>query len=57
MVRQGLAEVYRGRPAKGFDNEPYLRAEEEAVRAGVGMWSLKDRYISPRVWRKRQKGS
>ncbi len=23
MVKQSLAEVYRGRPAKGFDNGPY----------------------------------
>jgi micrococcal nuclease len=30
MVRQGLAEVYRGRAAKGFDNGPYLETEEEA---------------------------
>ena len=30
MVRAGLAEVYRGRPAKGFDNGPYQEAEDAA---------------------------
>ena len=52
MVRAGLAEVYRGRPAKGFDNEPYQKAEDAARRAGVGMWSLGDKYVSPKEWRK-----
>jgi len=44
MVRQGLAEVYRGRPAKGFDNGPYLKAEAEARAAKLNMWSLGDIY-------------
>jgi micrococcal nuclease len=52
MVRIGLAEVYRGKPAKGFDNEPYQKAEDAARRAGVGMWSLGDKYISPKEWRR-----
>ena len=52
MVKGGLAEVYRGRPAKGFDNGPYQLAENEAKDAGKGMWSLGDKYISPREWRK-----
>ena len=55
MVRAGLAEVYRGKPAKGFDNEPYQKAEDAARRAGVGMWSLGDKYISPREWRRMNK--
>jgi len=42
MVRAGLAEVYRGKPAKGFDNEPYQKAEDAARR---GIWSLGDNYI------------
>ena len=37
MVKEGLAEVYRGRPAKGFDNGPYLRAEAEAREANLNM--------------------
>jgi micrococcal nuclease len=52
MVRAGLAEVYRGRPAPGFDNELYQKAEDAARRAGVGMWSLGDKYISPKEWRR-----
>ena len=52
MVKAGLAEVYRGRPAKGFDNGPYQKAEDAARRAGMGMWSLGDKYISPKEWRK-----
>jgi micrococcal nuclease len=55
MVKAGLAEVYRGRPAKGFDNGPYLKAEAEAREAKINMWSLGDKYISPKAWRKMQK--
>ena len=52
MVKAGLAEVYRGKPAPGFDNDPYQKAEDEARSAGKGMWSLGDKYISPKDWRK-----
>jgi micrococcal nuclease len=52
MVKAGLAEVYRGKPASGFDNDPYQKAEDEARQAGAGMWSFGDRYISPKEWRK-----
>jgi len=55
MIKAGLAEVYRGRPAKGFDNGPYLKAEAEAREAKINMWSLGDKYISPKAWRKMQK--
>lgn len=48
MVKAGLAEVYRGTPAPGFDNEPYLQAEQEAQAAGRGMWVQGDKYVSPR---------
>jgi micrococcal nuclease len=51
MVTAGLAEVYRERPAPGFDNDPYQEAEDASRRAGVGMWSLGDQYISPKQWR------
>ena len=30
MVKAGLAEVYRGKPAQGFDNAPYQKAEDTA---------------------------
>ena len=52
MVKAGLAEVYRGRPAKGLDLEPYRAAEGEAKKAGIGMWSLGNEYISPMKWRR-----
>jgi endonuclease YncB( thermonuclease family) len=52
MVKSGLAEVYRGKSSKGFDNGPYWKAEKDARGDGRGMWSLGDRYVSPREWRK-----
>jgi micrococcal nuclease len=52
MVKAGFAEVYRGKPAPGFDNGPYERAENEARSAGKGIWSLGDKYMSPKNWRK-----
>ena len=52
MVKAGLAEVYRGKPPKGFDTAPYLEAEKRAREAKTGMWSLGDKYISPKDWRK-----
>jgi len=52
LVKAGLAEVYRGKPAPGFDNDLYQKAEDEARSAGKGMWSLGDKYVSPRDWRK-----
>jgi endonuclease YncB( thermonuclease family) len=55
MVKAGLAEVYRGKPAGGLDLEPYWKAEAEAKKADIGMWSLGDKYISPRKWRWMQK--
>jgi endonuclease YncB( thermonuclease family) len=55
MVRSGLAEVYRGNPPKGLDLEPYWKAEKQAKAAMRGMWSLGDKYISPRDWRAMQR--
>ena len=52
MVKAGLAEVYRGKPPKGFDLKPYLQAEAEAKKIQRGKWSLGDKYISPSDWRK-----
>lgn len=51
MLNAGLAEVYRGQPASGLDLDPYWRAEKEARKARLNMWSLYDNYISPRKWR------
>jgi len=56
MVRAGLAEVYRGKPPKGFDSKPYLQAEAEAKETQKGMWSLGDKYVSPMEWRKMYRG-
>ena len=52
MVKEGLAEVYRDPPAKGLEMEPYRQAEAEAKKADRGMWSLGDKYVSPREWRR-----
>ena len=52
MLKAGLAEVYRGTPAPGQDVGPYWKAEEEARKAGRGMWVQGDKYVSPREWRK-----
>ena len=52
MIKAGLAEAYRGTPAPGHNMEPYRLAEEEARKAGRGMWVLGDKYISPRDWRR-----
>ncbi len=55
MVKQGLAEVYRGRPPKGFDLDPYHDAEKEAREAKRGAWIQGDKYVSPKDWRKMQR--
>jgi len=52
MIKAGLAEVYRGKPAGSLDLDPYWKAEKEAREAKRGMWVLGDKYISPRDWRK-----
>ena len=52
MVRVGLAEVYDGRPPRGFDTGPYMDAEKQARDAKRGMWIQVDKYLSPREWRK-----
>ena len=52
MIKQGLAEVYGGDPPKDFDVAPYRNAEAEAKATEQGMWSLKDKHISPYEWRK-----
>jgi len=54
LVKAGLAEVYRGKPPKGFDLSPYLTTEAHAKSQRRGMWSQKN-YISPKDWRKMNK--
>jgi micrococcal nuclease len=53
MVRAGLAEIYRGRHAPGFDPSPYDQAEIEARDAKQGMWVQGDMYVSPGEWRRK----
>lgn len=52
MLKKGLAEVWLERPPGGLDIVPYLEAERKAREAGLGMWSLGSKYMSPRDWRK-----
>jgi len=52
MVKAGLAEVYRGKPAAGLNMEPYWKAEEEAKTAMRGMWVLGEKYQSPQDWKR-----
>lgn len=52
MIRAGLAEVYQGKSPKGFDSKLYIQAEAEAKKIQRGIWSLGDKYVSPRGWRK-----
>ena len=55
MVKQGLATVYRGSQPCGFDVTPYREAETEARKAGRGIWSRGEKYVSPKKWRERKK--
>jgi endonuclease YncB( thermonuclease family) len=52
LVKAGIAEAYRGKQPKGFDITPYRLAEAEAKKAGRGMWSIGNKYVSPKDWRK-----
>ena len=38
LIKAGLAEVYKGRPPRGFDLSPYLTAEAQAKSQKRGMW-------------------
>lgn len=57
MVREGFAEAYRGKPPHGFDQSPYLKAEQEAREQKKGMWAQGEKYISPKDWRTSGKGN
>ena len=52
MIRAGLAEVYRGKPPKGLNLNAFWQAEKGAKENQKGMWSLGEKYISPKEWRK-----
>jgi micrococcal nuclease len=53
LIRNGLAEVWREEPPPRLFIAPYIEAQEEAKKAGRGIWSLGDSYMSPRDWRKK----
>jgi micrococcal nuclease len=55
MVRAGLAEVCRGGPPKNLNLDPFFKAESQSREAKKKMWAQGDEYMSPRVWRKRQR--
>ena len=53
MVKAGLAEVYRGKRPKKFDETPYFRAEKMAKDTRKGMWVQGSVYKSPGQWRRK----
>ena len=55
LVKNGYAEVYRGKPAKGFDSDPYWQDEAQAKSKNLNIWSLGENYMSPREWRRRNR--
>jgi micrococcal nuclease len=56
MVQQGMAEAYTGKSPKGFNIEPYSRAEQTARDTSRGIWSQGDKYVSPSQWRRTHPG-
>ena len=52
ILINGTRDSYFRGPLYGFDPAPYRNAEREAER---GMWSLGDKYISPKEWRRMQR--
>ena len=55
MVKEGYAEVYRGKSPDGFDLSQYKSVENKARQAKKGIWVQGDKYISPFVWRRMNK--
>ena len=51
MLNAGLAEVYRGKPARDLDITTYQDAERTAKESVKGIWELRDQYFSPWDWR------
>ena len=51
MLNAGLAEVYRGQPARNLEIRAYRDAEGKAKKAAKGIWVLRDQYFSPLDWR------
>ena len=55
MLKMGFAEVYRGKPVKGFDPAPYIAAQKEAMEKQKRMWVQGVEYVSPRDCRRGQR--
>jgi endonuclease YncB( thermonuclease family) len=55
MVRNGMAEVYRGKLPEGIERKDYFDAEEAARMEKIGIWRLGSRYESPYSWKKRNR--
>ncbi len=55
MIHAGLAEVYKGMPAKNLEITTYRDAEKKAIEAVKGIWELRDQYFSPWDWREMHK--
>jgi micrococcal nuclease len=53
LVREGLAECYRGRPPKGYNTKDCEEAQAQAQLQQKGIWSLST-YESPKDFRKRK---
>ena len=51
LLKEGLAEVWREPPPRELVIAPYIEAEKEAKGDARGIWSLGDKYMSPRDWR------
>ena len=51
MINAGLAEVYRGAPARDLNMTAYRDAERTAKESIKGIWELRDQYFSPWDWR------
>ncbi|MBW1690571.1 MAG: nuclease [Deltaproteobacteria bacterium] len=51
LIKEGLAEVWREKSPAGFPIDLYRKAQEEAQKVRRGIWSLGDKYMSPRDWR------
>jgi len=51
MICAGLAEVYRGEPARNLEITIYRDAERKAKESVKGIWVLRDQYFSPWDWR------
>ena len=48
-------EMDKSETCQGLDMDPYWETEADAKKVGIRMWSLGDKYVSPRNWRRLQR--